>query len=366
MVMIGILPTLAPGHIAPQTMSANPRYQLLSEQILARPRRGHPDRHHRAGAAAARPRTRSCPRRPAPAPSSTCRPRRTSSRRTGTPPRRSAASSSPSAPTRRTAWARSCGARPGSRSSSRPPTPAARSSRRRACGRGCGSASAGSTRSSTCSRRTSATSRRCCRSPTTRTRSRCSRRAGPRSSRELRLHNGTIYRWNRPVYDVVDGTPHLRVENRVLPAGPTVVDTIANAAFYFGLVRAPRRERPAAVVADVVPGRRGELPRRGRGRHRRQRLLARARRGAGDRARPAPAAADGARGPGVVGSRRPRRRPAARHHRAALPAPASTARAGSSTGCTAAAGDDRYDALRATLQEYRERMHTNEPVHTWD
>src|SRR5690606_34064655 len=53
---------------------------------------------------------------------------------------------------------------------------------------------------------------------------------------ELRLHNGTIYRWNRPVYDVVLGRPHLRVENRVLPAGPTVVDIVANAAFYFGLV----------------------------------------------------------------------------------------------------------------------------------
>ncbi|HYM58784.1 MAG TPA: hypothetical protein VES79_12550 [Solirubrobacteraceae bacterium] len=54
---------------------------------------------------------------------------------------------------------------------------------------------------------------------------------------ELRLHNGTVYRWNRPVYDVVRGKPHLRVENRVLPAGPTVIDTLANAAFYYGLVR---------------------------------------------------------------------------------------------------------------------------------
>jgi hypothetical protein len=54
---------------------------------------------------------------------------------------------------------------------------------------------------------------------------------------ELRLHNGTVYRWNRPVYDVTDGRPHLRVENRVLPAGPTVVDLLANAAFYFGLIR---------------------------------------------------------------------------------------------------------------------------------
>ena len=54
---------------------------------------------------------------------------------------------------------------------------------------------------------------------------------------ELRLHNGTIYRWNRPIYDTVRGRPHLRVENRVLPAGPTVVDVLANAAFYYGLVR---------------------------------------------------------------------------------------------------------------------------------
>ena len=54
---------------------------------------------------------------------------------------------------------------------------------------------------------------------------------------ELRLHNGTIYRWNRPVYDVVRGRPHLRVENRCLPAGPTVVDVLANAAFYYGLVK---------------------------------------------------------------------------------------------------------------------------------
>src|SRR5216684_1927514 len=54
---------------------------------------------------------------------------------------------------------------------------------------------------------------------------------------EMSLHNGTIYRWNRPVYGVVDGTPHLRVENRVLPAGPTIADIMANAAFYYGLVR---------------------------------------------------------------------------------------------------------------------------------
>src|SRR5207244_6316401 len=44
--------------------------------------------------------------------------------------------------------------------------------------------------------------------------------------------------WTRPVYAVVAGQPHLRVENRVLPPGPTVADVMANAAFYYGLVRA--------------------------------------------------------------------------------------------------------------------------------
>ncbi|MFC7645141.1 glutamate-cysteine ligase family protein [Streptosporangium lutulentum] len=62
---------------------------------------------------------------------------------------------------------------------------------------------------------------------------------------ELTLHNGTVYRWNRPVYAVVNGIPHLRVENRVLPAGPSVVDVIADAAFYYGLMRVlPHAERP--------------------------------------------------------------------------------------------------------------------------
>ncbi|WP_456696138.1 glutamate-cysteine ligase family protein [Aeromicrobium sp. P5_D10] len=62
---------------------------------------------------------------------------------------------------------------------------------------------------------------------------------------ELRLHNGTVYRWNRPIYDVADGRPHLRIENRLLPAGPTVLDTMANAALFYGLVTVLRSsERP--------------------------------------------------------------------------------------------------------------------------
>ncbi|MCA8972608.1 MAG: CBS domain-containing protein [Planctomycetes bacterium] len=52
----------------------------------------------------------------------------------------------------------------------------------------------------------------------------------------LRLHNGTVYRWNRACYGVQNGIAHLRIENRVLPAGPTVIDEVANAAFFFGLM----------------------------------------------------------------------------------------------------------------------------------
>ncbi|MFZ4377752.1 MAG: CBS domain-containing protein [Saprospiraceae bacterium] len=53
----------------------------------------------------------------------------------------------------------------------------------------------------------------------------------------LQVHNSTVYRWNRPCYGISDtGKPHLRIENRVLPAGPTVVDEIANAALWLGAV----------------------------------------------------------------------------------------------------------------------------------
>ena len=52
----------------------------------------------------------------------------------------------------------------------------------------------------------------------------------------LRLHNSTIYRWNRVCYGISDGRPHLRIENRILPSGPTVRDEVANAAFWYGLV----------------------------------------------------------------------------------------------------------------------------------
>ena len=56
------------------------------------------------------------------------------------------------------------------------------------------------------------------------------------SLKALRLHNGTVYKWNRPCYGISDGIPHLRIENRVLPSGPTVVDEMANTAFWIGMM----------------------------------------------------------------------------------------------------------------------------------
>ncbi|MBZ0267801.1 CBS domain-containing protein [bacterium] len=67
----------------------------------------------------------------------------------------------------------------------------------------------------------------------------------------LQLHNSTVYRWNRPCYGVLDGKPNLRIENRALPAGPTVVDEVANAAFWFGLVSGMVESVPD--VREVLP-----------------------------------------------------------------------------------------------------------------
>lgn len=66
------------------------------------------------------------------------------------------------------------------------------------------------------------------------------------SLRALRTHNGTVYRWNRPCYGISDnGRPHLRIEARMLPAGPTVIDQMANAALFFGLMAGLSREVPS-------------------------------------------------------------------------------------------------------------------------
>ncbi|MDP2252619.1 MAG: glutamate--cysteine ligase, partial [Thiobacillus sp.] len=67
----------------------------------------------------------------------------------------------------------------------------------------------------------------------------------------LRLHNGAIWRWVRPLigFDAA-GQGHVRLEQRVLPSGPTVLDMVANAALYYGLVHALARQ-PRVAESDI-------------------------------------------------------------------------------------------------------------------
>jgi gamma-glutamyl:cysteine ligase YbdK (ATP-grasp superfamily) len=189
---------------------------------------------------------------------------------------------------------------------------------------------------------------------------------GTPSLHELRLHNGTIYRWNRPIYDVVDGTPHLRVENRVLAAGPTVADTMANAAFYYGLTRAlAEHERPlwsqmsfsAAEENFHVAARDGieaQVYWPGVGQVSAAELVIR---------RLLPMAREGLERWGVDPDESGRLLDI-------VEARCLTGRNGASwfrdrVHARQSEGNDRAEALRLTLLEYRERMHSNEPVHTW-
>ncbi len=74
---------------------------------------------------------------------------------------------------------------------------------------------------------------------------------GPERFAHLRLHNGTIWRWVRPLIGFdADGTPHMRIEQRVLPSGPTITDMFANAALYFGLTHflASLKEAPESEL----------------------------------------------------------------------------------------------------------------------
>ena len=66
-----------------------------------------------------------------------------------------------------------------------------------------------------------------------------------------RLHNGTVWRWNRACYGIVNGKPGLRIEARFLPSGPSVADEIANAALFLGLMAALPEE--FGDVAKLMP-----------------------------------------------------------------------------------------------------------------
>lgn len=76
--------------------------------------------------------------------------------------------------------------------------------------------------------------------------------APPHTYPHLRLHNGTIWRWNRMLIGFGSGgEPHLRIEQRVMPAGPSIIDMIANAAFYYGVVKvlATRATAPESTLS---------------------------------------------------------------------------------------------------------------------
>lgn len=189
---------------------------------------------------------------------------------------------------------------------------------------------------------------------------------------ELVLHNGTVYRWNRPVYGLADGVPHLRVENRVLPAGPTVADVIANTALYYGLVRALAEEsRPVwtrmpftaaaenfetacrrGIDAELLwprPGRSGGLTRVPAVKLVRDELL--------------PLAAAGLDAWNIE--------PADRDHYLGIIEERCRRRTNGASWQTDAyhrareAGLGRAEALAAMTRRYAELMQAGEPVHTW-
>ena len=185
---------------------------------------------------------------------------------------------------------------------------------------------------------------------------------------ELRLHNGTIYRWNRPVYDVVREKPHLRVENRVLPAGPTVVDTMANGAFYFGLVRALADDERPIWSQMSFSAAEENFHEAARHRHRRRGVLARCRYRARDRAgAPTPVCrwrSQGLDAWGVDVAVRDRLL-------GIIEQRCLTSRNGASWQAEefhrlyTKGSHGRKDALRGMLRRYRDHMHENTPVHEW-
>jgi gamma-glutamyl:cysteine ligase YbdK (ATP-grasp superfamily) len=183
---------------------------------------------------------------------------------------------------------------------------------------------------------------------------------------EMSLHNGTIYRWNRPVYGIVGGRPHLRVENRVLPAGPTIADVIANAAFYYGLVRIlAEADRPIwtqmsfGTAAENLHeaaryGLDAQLYWPGVGETPVSELILR---------RLLPLARDGLARWGVddaVSSRL-----CGIIERRCLTGQTGSAWQIAAVNKLTDGGLDRREALRRMTQNYIDRMHSNEPVHTW-
>jgi gamma-glutamyl:cysteine ligase YbdK (ATP-grasp superfamily) len=183
---------------------------------------------------------------------------------------------------------------------------------------------------------------------------------------ELRLHNGTVYRWNRPIYDTLGDRPHLRVENRVLPAGPSIVDTMANAMFYYGALKVLAQEdRPVwtrmsfvAAEENFFAGARDGIDSRlywpGRGEVPVSELVLR---------QLLPMAHQGLSQWGVAPEVRDR-------YLSVIEGRCLSGRNGASwqietTRRLEERGLTREEALRQMLEIYAEYMHANEPVHTW-
>jgi hypothetical protein len=184
---------------------------------------------------------------------------------------------------------------------------------------------------------------------------------------ELRLHNGTVYRWNRPVYDVVAGRPHLRVENRVLPAGPTVIDMLANAAFYYGMLRTlSEDDRQVWTRMEFAAAQRNFYEAARNGIHAQLYWPGTDRVGADELVLGTllPMAHTGLDHWGVDSDIRDRLlgviEGRARAGRNGATWQISTVRALENRGL------DRPAALAEMLRRYCEHMHANEPVHTWD
>lgn len=75
----------------------------------------------------------------------------------------------------------------------------------------------------------------------------------PGEMAHVRLHNGTLWRWNRPLIGFENSKPLLRIEQRVVPAGPTIIDSFANAAFYYGLTHTLyHMETPPENILDFA------------------------------------------------------------------------------------------------------------------
>src|ERR1700741_3014313 len=188
---------------------------------------------------------------------------------------------------------------------------------------------------------------------------------------ELRLHNGTIWRWNRPVYDVVeqDGVcrPHLRGGDRGPPAGPPAGDRMGGAAFYYGMLRTLSEEdRPlwtkmsfAAAQHNFLEAAQHGMEARlywpGLGEVTPDELVLR---------QLLPMADEGLRRWEVSGEVRDR-------YLGVIEGGAKAGRNGSAWQVSTVdalqeRGMTRPEALAGMLRRYCDRMHTNKPVHTWD